>query len=100
MARSAPPLARDKGGKTLSRVAAGSRPKGRSALARIQLAPAHPSAEEQGTGLVAHNAEVASDAAGCATGEYEVSRIAFVEPCARVGTGIPVERCARSLGCW
>ncbi len=42
---------------------------GQSGLARVEQAPAPPSADKQGPGRVAHDAEVASDAAGCATGE-------------------------------
>jgi hypothetical protein len=44
---------------------------GRSVLARIEQAPAPPSAEEQGADRVAHDAGVAGDPAGCATGEQQ-----------------------------
>jgi hypothetical protein len=40
-------------------------------LARIEQAPAPPSAEEQGLGLVADDVKVAADEAGCATGEEQ-----------------------------
>jgi hypothetical protein len=50
-------------------------------LARIEQAPAPPSAEEQGAGPVAHDAGVADDPAGCATGEIRVSTVVVPEPC-------------------
>ena len=57
-------------------------------LARIEQAPAPPSAERQGPGPVAHHVDVVSDAAGCASGEQEVRGYPWVKTRFRSRAGI------------
>ncbi len=71
------------------------RPRGQSGLARIQLAPAPPSAEEQGADRVVHDVGVAGDPAGCATGETRVSADLGQDTSRRAKAGPAIHRAAR-----
>ena len=71
------------------RRALASRPRGQSGLARIQLAPAPPSAGNQGSDPIGRDGLTTGGAAGLATGEEEGKRRRAARPCFCLTAGIP-----------